>query len=278
MNSNNKHCQESNPSMPTRSSLAPAFFGLTSTLLICLPAFAAEPAKPPASDEGKFTITGGASYSTSSLSGGTSTRAKWSPLLDLAYTHGRFSASLSGLTYDVVQSDEFTLGVGAAYSPKRKASDDVRLRGMGDVQASPLILLNATWSPLEFLSFTAQYSAATKRTNGSFLTVGTALGFPLMDKLSGFVEVSGVIADQKYMQAYYGVTAAQAATSGYRVFTPRAGLVNTSVSLGVNYEWSEQWSLGASVGRTRLMREAAKSPIFPRRDEPSANVFASYTF
>jgi MipA family protein len=253
---------------------------LALAMLTGAPVLAAQASKPQDGEAGAFTITTGAEYSTSSLTGGVRTRPRWSPLLDIEYTRGRFFLSTGrGLGYNVVQSDVFTLGVGAAYNPKRKAADDPRLRGLGDVAASPLVLLTADWNPAgDFIHVYASYTGATKRANGSFLTVGTTVGFPLFGKLNGFVDLSAVIADRNYMQTYYGITAAQSATSGYAVFTPRAGLVNASLSLGLDYELSKEWSLGASVGRTRLTRDAAKSPIFPRRDEPDGSVFASYTF
>lgn len=232
------------------------------------------------SDGGAFSVTFGASYSTTSLSGGTTTKAKWGPLIDLSYTNGGFFASgQRGIGYNFVQTKTLQLGAGLSYLPPRKESKDTRLRGLGDVKGSPAVLLSANWSPIEdFISLSAVYSAATKRTNGSTLELGTSVGFPIYGSLNGSVDLSVALADRNHVQTYYGVTAAQSAASGYSQFSPKAGVLNTSLSVNASYELSKNLSLGASVGAIRRQGDAAKSPIFTRRNEPTARLFATYNF
>ena len=140
------------------------------------------------------------------------------------------------------------------------------------------MVLSAAWNPLDFISVSAALTTAAKRANGSFLTLGTSLGFPVYGKLYGSVDLTAELADRNYAQTYYGVTAAQSVRSGYRELRPKAGLISTSASVGLNYELTKEWSLGASLGATRLMGDAAKSPIFSKRTESSASLFASYVF
>ena len=231
-------------------------------------------------DEGKFSISAGAVYGTTSLTGGASLTPKWSPLFDASYERGRFFASTErGIGYNLVQNKIWTVGAGLAYSPKRKASSNARLRGMGDVEASPTVLLSANWNPMDdFINVYGVLASATKRSNGSFLTLGATVGFPVYGKLSGFVDLSSVLANRSYAQTYYGVTAVQALNSGYAEFRPKRGLISTSASVGLNYELTTAWSLGASLGATRLQGDAAKSPFINKRTEPSASLFANYTF
>lgn len=232
------------------------------------------------SDEAKISISAGALYGTASLTGGSSLRPKWSPLFDLSYEHGRFFASTErGIGYNLVQNKVWTVGAGLAYLPKRKASSNVRLRGMGDVDASPTVLLSANWRLMDdFINVYGALASATKRSNGSFLTIGAIVGFPIHGKLSGFVDLSSVIANRNYAQTYYGVTTVQAVNSGYAQFQPKAGLISTSASVGLNYELTKEWSLGATLGTTRLQSDAASSPLITKRTEPSASLFATYAF
>jgi outer membrane scaffolding protein for murein synthesis (MipA/OmpV family) len=74
-----------------------------------------------------------------------------------------------------------------------------------------------------------------------------------------------------------GVNAAQAARTSYRVYGRKAGIVNSSLSLGLNYEAFQNWSFGDSIGTERLSDRAAQSPIFEKRYQPSASQFATYS-
>ena len=255
--------------------------GIALVLAIALPAQAQSDAKSGQTkpNEDSFSITLGAVYSTTSLTGGVSTRPKWSPLLDVSYQSGGFFASTSrGVGYDFVRTKELTVGAGLAFIPKREAAGNSRLRGMGDVAASPTMVLSATWNPLDFISVSAALTTATKRANGSFLTLGTSLGLPIYGKLNASVELTAELADRNYAQTYCGVTAAQSVRSEHRELRPKAGLISTSASVGLHYEWTKEWSLGASLGTTRLQCDAAKSPIFSQRTEPNASLFASYAY
>lgn len=230
------------------------------------------------SNEGILSITFGALYSTRSLTGGVSTRPELGALFDVAYVRGRFFASTSGVGYNFFKTEKLMVGAGLGYLPEREEAGDSRLRGLGDVAASPTVMLTTGWSPLDFMSVGATLTTASKRENGSFLTLGTSLGFPIYDKLTGSVALAAELANRNYAQTYYGVTAAQSMRSGYRELRPKAGLINTSASVGMNYELTKEWSLGGSIGATRLQGDAAKSPIFIRRTEYDASLYVSYTF
>ncbi len=231
------------------------------------------------SNEGILSIAFGALYGTRSLTGGISTRPELSPLLDVSYERGGFFASTSGgVGYNFVKTKKMMVGAGLGYLPEREAAGDSRLRGLGDVAASPTMMLTTVWNPLDFISVGATLTTASKRANGSFLTLGTSLGFPIHGKLIGSVDLAAELANRNYAQTYYGVTAAQSASSGYRELRPKAGLLSTSVSVGMSYELTKEWLLGGSVGATRLQGDAAKSPIFTRRTAYDASLYASYSF
>jgi MipA family protein len=239
----------------------------------------AAPAADAKAEEPAFTVSVGATYGTTSLTGVRS-KATWEPLLDLEYTNGRFYASTGrGVGYNLVDSEQFTFGVGLAYTPARKEKDDLRRRGLGDIKGSGLVLLTADWSPLEgLIHIYGNASLATRRENGAFYTLGTTIGFPLYGSLSGFVDLSTTFGDKKYMAGRYGVTPANAAPSGYAVFTPGAGIANAAVSVGVQYEFSKTWSMGATAGTTQLLGDAKRSPVTGRKREPDAALFVSYSF
>ncbi|MEQ3650913.1 MipA/OmpV family protein [Hyphomonas sp.] len=68
-------------------------------------------------------------------------------------------------------------------------------------------------------------------------------------------------ADEKYMQAYFGVTPAGAAASGLPTYTAGSGVENVELSAGLMYRINERWSALGMVNYQRLLDTAADSPI-----------------
>lgn len=222
------------------------------------------------SAESTLSATFGAARSTSNLSGASTERPQWSPILGLEYTRGPFFASTQrglGLQFSVAEG----LGgfVAAAYSAGRKdgtAKDSPRLVGMGRIPGSPLLLAGAEFVTLgDALSLSVAAALPTKREQGSTVQLGATVGMPLSGALSASVSLAATYADRKHAQTFYGVTPQQAARSGNPVFTPGAGWIGHQASLGLNYSFDKAWSASASLGREQRTGDAAKSPLFPRR-------------
>jgi MipA family protein len=229
-------------------------------------------------DDG-LVVTVGAGYGTDGL-GGSTTKPKAFPIIDLSYTSGRFTAGLSNFEYRILNSDEFTLSTGVGYEFGRKEKDSVRLKGMGDIKGGAVVGLNASSQLLDgFITLNAGTRFATRRTNGYTGTLGTTFAYPLAGRnLIGSLNLAANFADKKHMQTYYGVTALQAARSGYKPFQAKAGLYETSVALGLNYTINKQWSANAFLGANRREGSAADSPIFTRKVEPNGGLAFSYRF
>lgn len=88
-------------------------------------------------------------------------------------------------------------------------------------------------------------------------------------------------ADQTYMQTYFGVTAAQAGTSGYAAFKPNAGFKSVGVAAKATYELTPEWRLHFGAGYDRLIGDAAGSPILKSggsADQFTARAGVSYRF
>jgi MipA family protein len=225
----------------------------------------------------------GAERSTSSLSGAATDKPTWSPSFGVDYTHGRFFASTErGLGYEFLKTDTFTAFGALGFSPGReagKAKDSPRLVGMGKVKAAGLLVLGADYAPFgDLLHLNAVTLAATDRDQGYSARLGATVGFPVWGDISGFVDAGVTYGDRKHAQTFYGVTPAQAASSGNPAYTPKAGWTGAELAVGLSWSINKQWSADASVGRTQLRGIAASSPLFTRRNQPTASVSVSYAF
>ena len=91
-------------------------------------------------------------------------------------------------------------------------------------------------------------------------SIGTDFAF-LDDRLFVSPALSAAWADGQYMETFYGVNAAQAANTGLDEFDADAGFRNVSLELGSGYALTDSLVLNASVSYTRLVGDAADSPI-----------------
>lgn len=90
-----------------------------------------------------------------------------------------------------------------------------------------------------------------------------------------------LIADDRYEQAYFGVSPAASLASGLPVYTPRGGIYGLAAIAGLTAQISPRWGMFGYARCERLVGDAARSPIvrqFGSRDQVSAGVGLSYTF
>jgi outer membrane protein len=87
---------------------------------------------------------------------------------------------------------------------------------------------------------------------------------------------SSTWASAAYMKSYFGVTAAQAAASGYPAFRAGSGFKDVFFGLNGNYAIASQWSLVSTIGYARLLGDAADSPIVSIAGSPNQFSFSSF--
>jgi MipA family protein len=204
--------------------------------------------------------------------------------LGLDYKKGRFFAGTQrGIGYDVVQEDNLQAFVAAGVDSGRKdgdRKDSPRLVGMGKIKGSALVIAGGGYQMLDgLINLSAVHLVSTKRSHGSQTMLNAALNFPVWgDKLGGSVSLGATYGDRKHAQTYYGVTAAQAASSGNPAFNAKAGWISHDLNLGLNYQIDTQWSASASVGRRELQGAAELSPLFATKKSNVGSVAVNYRF
>ncbi len=96
---------------------------------------------------------------------------------------------------------------------------------------------------------------------GALVTIDLTQPFIRGERFAVGAGVAGTWASGPYMRSYFGVTAAQAAASGYPVFRPGAAFKDVALNLSGNYTIAPRWSVVGSAGYKRLMGAAADSPL-----------------
>lgn len=208
-------------------------------------------------------------------------------ILDYQMANGLYASSMRGLGYGTVLGDfslDAALGVRGERLEKNESSivgsrGSTELRGMGDVKASATANLRAGYSIVPGLVLGASASLPlSHKENGK--TGGLAITGVLHEDKSDKVALSlgANFADAKYMQTYHGVSASQALRSGYKRFTPKAGMYEAVFNFAWEHRVDPHWTLTGMLGSSTLVREAARSPLTKRNTAPTAAFYASYRY
>ena len=82
------------------------------------------------------------------------------------------------------------------------------------------------------------------------------------------------------MDAYFGVSNAQSNTSqaGLTAFNASSGIKDVYVGAGVKYQMSQQWSVKLNGRYSRLVGDAADSPVIETEDQFSGSANITYKF
>jgi MipA family protein len=223
------------------------------------------------------------------------------PVVNISYkTDGYGTFGLGGkglgLSWTAIETDAYSLGVSLGANTGRKDNKDgtllspgsKRLKGMGEIKSSADISIFGHYTVgvpimLQFTKNTGDGKVDAK--DGSFkghggteISLSTEIPFPLTSAITLSVSPSLNWADSKYMQTYFGVTAAQSAKSGFKQYKADGGIKSVALSLGANYQFDKNWAANVGVTFTQLQGNAGKSPLVERKGQTSVLAGVNYTF
>jgi outer membrane protein len=230
----------------------------------------------PTTSAWKFSVGGGASYAPR-YEGASHDRLRFMPLLEASYNDGKFFISpLRGMGYNFSDEKDVQYGVRLAPSHNRKQNVDPHLNGMGDIGFTPEIgvFYNQRFAPW-YIS-----SGISTGNHGTHAELGGGIGIPLSvaDRLRLGANLNW--GDTKYNQTYFGVTAAQAAASGYvlTAYTASAGIKDYALTGNWVHSFSKEWFSTAGLSYKWLTGSAKQSPLTQRSSAGSVNYLVGYRF
>jgi len=83
---------------------------------------------------------------------------------------------------------------------------------------------------------------------------------------------------ERYTQTFFGVTAAQSASSGFRPYTAKGGFDSTTFSIAWNYKITPKWSLHTEAGATHYLGAYGKSPIVQAKNAYTGMMAVVYRY
>ena len=201
------------------------------------------------------------------------------PALSYQWRNGWFAGTGNGVGYKFPSRPDMQVGLRVTADLGRDAGDAAALNGMGDIDASPEVggffnyFISAEW----FLTSSFRYGAGNDH-DGSQTDIGIGWSAQVAPRWRTALGVAATYVNRSYMQAYYGVTPEQAASSAYAAYAPGAGWRDVRGTASLTHFFDAEWSLTAAVTLRALQGAAKASPIV-REDLPVSAVLAlGYTF
>lgn len=199
------------------------------------------------------------------------------PNLEYQWANGWFAGVRNGVGYNFSKDPSLQYGARVTVDFGRKENRSIALKGMGDIQTKAKLgaFLNYSLSP-EFM-LTSGF-----RTGGSGSGSVLDLGFSYSTKLNEQMRLSAgaglTWGNAEYMQTNFGVNSVQALRSGYRQYSPGAGISDARLQLALSYKVAPQTSVIASVSSSMLSSEAKSSPIVRKANSVTGLLGVAYAF
>lgn len=197
----------------------------------------------------------------------------------IAYRSGRFFAgTLSGVGYNLSNTQNLEFGPVLTYRFGRDESDDARLRGLGDIDAGADVGAFVRWNaqPVS-LSATLEQGVGGNVT-GTTVRLNAAYALSINRNNSLRFDASVDWADTEVMQGFFGISAPQSARSGLPIYAASSGIRRYGVGAVWAYSITPQWFSTVRLGVYRLGSEAANSPLTVRRSTGLVSAGLSYRF
>ncbi|WP_293573705.1 MipA/OmpV family protein [Phaeobacter sp.] len=217
------------------------------------------------------------------------------PVLELIW-RDRLFIGPAGIGGYVVKTDDFSVSASIGYDEGRKESDSVFLRGLGDIDGGATYNLGVEYEfgPITPFFEVTKYSKGSEGVSASVGVEGMVPLSVLMGRASfaslaqsdspadlGPMLTAGLSADwgnDDYNSTYYGVSAAQSATSGLSQYTAGSGFHAINFEIGLQVPITERFSLGGAVTYSQLTGDAKDSSIVRDTSGTSVGLFGVYRF
>lgn len=181
----------------------------------------------------------------------------------------------------VINFSGFEAGPLAGWRFSRDESDSERLRGLGDVDGGLVLGGYAGYHIGPFMPFVSyHHDVSSDDDTGGVLRFGSEAKANLGAGLTVMAKAGASYANDNYMDAYFTVTPAQSASSkaGLAAFDAQSGIKDVFFGLSGEIPITQDWAFIWSGTYSRLLGDAADSPIVETENQFYGGVGLTYTF
>jgi len=110
------------------------------------------------------------------------------------------------------------------------------------------------------LSMTGVYDISGE-SDGTLFYFNGLYRLPMSDKFEVAAGAHTTWASNDYMETYFGVSAPNAASSGFPRYSADSGMKDAGLSLIGHYKFTKTWGMIGNLNYTRMLNDAEDSPI-----------------
>lgn len=182
--------------------------------------------------------------------------------------------------YRLFEANGFEIGPLAGYAFGRDEDDGDLLRGLGDVDDGIVLGAYAGYRIGVVLLDVSYHHIVSGDDTGYQIRFGGEIEQPIASNAVVTARVGGTFADDNYMDTYFGISGAQAASSvaGLSMYDTSSGIKDVHVELGTRIDLTDRWQIRAGARYGRLVGDAADSPIVESENQFSGYLGAAYRF
>jgi MipA family protein len=180
--------------------------------------------------------------------------------------------------FRLLQLYGFEAGPLLGYRFGRESGDSNRLRGFEDIDGGLVAGGYAGYRAGPVFFSVSYHHQVTGDDTGGLVRFSAEHVVRLNARTKVTASVGTAYASQDYMTSFFGVSAAQSATSGLARYAPDAGFKDVSAGLTASVDLSERWTLLLTGRYTHLIGDAGDSPIVESESQWSGGVGLSYKF
>ncbi len=173
----------------------------------------------------------------------------------------------AALRANLVSSPTWRLGPVVRYIPAREHVEDKKVDDLKDVDAAVMLGGFAGFDVDRCSAFIQVVQDVSGSNDGLVATLGVGYTMPIDDRT--LVALTGTIdyASGEYMSTYFGIDAADSARSGLKTFNADAGIKDVGLAVVLQYYPWDHVGFRALARYTRLMNDAADSPVVDKRGD-----------
>lgn len=184
------------------------------------------------------------------------------------------------LRFRLLEWKGFEAGPLVGWRFDREESDGNTLRGLGDVDGGFVAGGYAAYRVGPFMPFVSYHHQVSGDETGGIVRFGAEAKHQLAAWLAVTATAGATYAGEDYMDAYFSITPEQSAASraGLAVYEADAGIKDVFFGLSGDVPLSDRWTLKVSGRYTRLVGDAAGSPIVESEDQFFGGLGLTYRF
>jgi outer membrane scaffolding protein for murein synthesis (MipA/OmpV family) len=182
--------------------------------------------------------------------------------------------------FRLIQNNGFEAGPLAGYRFGRDQDDAFRLRGLGDIDGGLVVGAYAGYRTGPWFFSASYHQQVTGDDSGGLVRLAIDHTLVLTPHTKLVTSLGTAYASSDYMQTFFGVTAAQSAASlaGLPQFNASAGFKDVSLGATATIDLDPRWTLYLTGRYTRLIGDAADSPVIETENAFFGGVGLSYKF